>query len=75
MGLLIGMAFRSRGISEVIMLERVDDHLQMAEEIGLTTMIAEDSQLAELKRSFDLAVDATGVPNVVEKLPDYIANG
>ncbi|MDJ0639816.1 MAG: hypothetical protein QNJ20_13345 [Paracoccaceae bacterium] len=57
------------------MLERVDDHLQMAEEIGLTTMIAEDSQLAELKRSFDLAVDATGFSNVVEKLPDYIANG
>lgn len=75
MGLLVGLALKSRGVSEVIMLDRVEDRLQIAEEVGLTTKISEDSQLAELTRSCDLAVDATGLTHVVEKLPEYTANG
>ena len=75
MGLLMGMALKSRGVSEVIMLDRVEDRLEMAEDVGLTTMMADASQLAKLERSCDLAVDATGVPTVVERLPKYTANG
>ena len=75
MGLLMGMALKARDVSEVIMLDVDEDRLQMAEEAGLKTMISDESHLAELKRSCDLAVDATGVPNVVEKLPEYTANG
>lgn len=75
MGLLMGLALRSRGVPHVILVDRLEDRLQMAEELGLTAIGAEASELTDLMRSCDLAVDATGIPAVVEKLPNYTANG
>lgn len=74
MGLLMGLTLKSRG-AEVIMVDRLEDRLQMAAEVGLGVMNADASELARLTRSFDLAVDATGVPSVVEQLAQYVGNG
>lgn len=75
MGLLMGLTLKSRGVSEVIMVDRIEDRLRTAESAGLGAMTSGSGELADLKTSCDLAVDATGVPAVVEALPDYAANG
>lgn len=74
MGLLMGLTLKSRGV-EVIMVDRVEDRLGMADSVGLGVMCADDGDLLGMARSCDLAVDATGVPAVVERLPEYVANG
>ena len=75
MGLLMGMALQARGTSEVIMVDQRDDRLQSAQSVGLSAINASDLDQAGLSRACDLAVDATGIPAVVEGLPDYVANG
>ena len=75
MGLLLGLALKSRGTAEVIMVDRVEDRLGRAESAGLSAINADADEVARLSRSCDLAVDATGVSAVVEKLPEYVGNG
>lgn len=75
MGLLMGLALKSRGTDEVIMVDRLEDRLGKAESVGLSAMNADADETARLTRSCDLAVDATGVPAVVGKLPEYVGNG
>lgn len=75
MGLLMGLALKSRGTPEVIMVDFDDDRLRMAKRNGLEAMKAGSGALKELRRGCDLAVDAAGVPAVAASLIDCIANG
>ena len=75
MGLLMGLTLKSRGTAEVIMVDRLEDRLGRAESVGLRALKSDSGEMARLSRSCDLAVDATGVPAVVEKLPEYVGNG
>ena len=75
MGLLMGLTLLSRGTKEVNMVDQRDDRLSRAESVGLKAIRADDPERAALSRSCDLAVDATGLPSVVEQLPDYVGNG
>ncbi len=75
MGLLMGLTLKSRGTAEVIMVDRLEDRLGRAESVGLRAIESDTGEMARLSRSCDLAVDATGVPDVVEKLPEYVGNG
>ncbi len=75
MGLLMGLALKSRETAEVIMVDRLDDRLDRAVSVGLDAIRAGAGEMARLTRSCDLAVDATGVPAVIEKLPEYVGNG
>ncbi len=75
MGLLMGLTLKSRGTAEVIMVDRLEDRLDRAESVGLRAINSDAGEIARLSRSCDLAVDATGVPAVVEKLLDYVGNG
>lgn len=75
MGLLMGLTLKSRGTTEVIMVDRLEDRLDRAESVGLRAINSDAGEIARLSRSCDLAVDATGVPAVVEKLPQYVGNG
>lgn len=75
MGLLLGLALKARGTAEVIMVDGLEDRLGRAESVGLSAINADAGEIAGLTRSCDLAVDATGVPAVVGKLPEYVGNG
>ena len=75
MGLLMGLTLKSRGTTEVIMVDRLEDRLDRAESVGLRAINSDAGEIARLSRSCDLAVDATGVPAVVEKLLEYAGNG
>ena len=75
MGLLMGLTLKSRGTTEVIMVDRLEDRLDRAESVGLRAINSDAGEIARLSRSCDLAVDATGVPAVVEKLLEYVGNG
>ena len=74
-GMLIALCLRTRGVKDVTMVDLDEARLSLAESFGLTAIAAGSSQLDGLKKSLDLAVDATGVPKVAEGLIDYAANG
>ena len=74
-GMLIALCLRTRGVMDVTMVDLDEARLSLAESFGLSAIAAGSSQLDGLKKSVDLAVDATGVPKVAEGLIDYAANG
>ncbi|HCQ66200.1 MAG TPA: zinc-binding dehydrogenase [Rhodobacteraceae bacterium] len=75
MGLLMGLALKARGVDEVAMIELDTERLALAEAHGLAGLAAGSTELEAGRHSFDLAVDATGVPAVAAGLVDYVANG
>ena len=75
MGLLLGLALKARGTGEVLMVDRDRQRLDMAESRGLTPLAAGPETQTALRQSCDLAVDATGVPEVAGRLLDSTANG
>lgn len=75
MGLLMGLALKAQGVGEVTMIDLDPARLDLAEAHGLTGLHAASADLERQRRSFDLAVDATGVPAVAGRLIDYVANG
>ena len=75
MGLLMGLALKARGVGTVAMIDLDTERLTLAEAHGLTGLAAGSAALAATRRSFDLAVEATGVPTVAAGLVDYVANG
>ena len=75
MGLLMGLALKARGVGTVSMIDLDPARLELAEAHGLTGLRAGSDALERQRRSFDLAVDATGVPAVAGGLIDYVANG
>ena len=74
-GMLMALCLRTRGVKDVTMVDLDEARLSLAESFGLTAIAAGSSQLDGLKKSVDLAVDATGVPKVAEGLINYAANG
>jgi len=74
-GLLMALALRSKGVKDVSMADINESRLVLAESFGFTPIASGSDNLAALKQSVDLAVDATGVPAVAETLIDYAANG
>lgn len=75
MGLLMGSVLRARGVPVIVMVDRDVDRLELAEKAGFDAFPADAPQLTHMSGQFDLAVDATGVPSVVEALPGMVANG
>jgi threonine dehydrogenase-like Zn-dependent dehydrogenase len=75
MGLLLGLALRTRGAAEVLMVDTNLARLEMAAGFGLDALEAGSERLADLRHGCDLVVDATGVPAVAAGLIDYAANG
>jgi len=74
-GMLMGLALRSKGVSDVTMADIDESRLTLAESFGFKAIAAGSDGLNSLKKSVDLAVDATGVPKVAESLITYAANG
>ena len=76
MGLLLLQALRHRGASQVVMVEKQPARLDLATQLG-GTAIPVNGQQAEALRDiapygFDLVIDATGVPAVIEQAFSYL---
>lgn len=78
MGLLLSQALQHSTASQVVTVEKVADRLAVAEQLGATAAVAagpdQDLALTELAPfGFNIVIDATGVPAVIEKAFDYLA--
>lgn len=76
MGLLLLQALRHSGAAQVVIAEKQPARLALATQLGALAMPV-DGQQAEALRAiapygFDLVVDATGVPAVIEQAFSYV---
>ena len=74
-GLLLGVGLRTKGISDITYVEIDEARLESARDFGFRALAAGSSDLKSWQREADLAIDATGVPEVAEDLIRYIADG
>jgi len=72
-GMLMALCLRTRGVSDVTMVDLDESRISLAESFGLKGLIAGSSDLAALEKSVDLSADATGVPAVAQNLINYAA--
>lgn len=69
MGCLLLQALRFAGASSVVVVDKVQYRLEVAKELGATEAVqSEDAKAMALlaERGFDLVVDATGAPSVLQ---------
>lgn len=74
-GLLLGVGLKISGVSDVTFVEVDEDRVEFAEEFGFHAINAASPDLPSWHREADLAIDATGVPEVAESLVRYISDG
>ena len=77
MGLLLVQALRHNGGSLIAVIEKQKTRLELAKEMGANVAIPASSEQDEhLKQiapeGFDIVIDATGVPAVIQKAFDYL---
>lgn len=77
MGCLLAQAIRYGGASKVVVSDTVSHRLALVAELGATeTVLADDKQARQLKAiepsGFNMVVDATGIPQVLEAAFDYL---
>lgn len=76
MGCLVAQGLRSAGAAQVVVTDVAPWRLRMAEDLGVSTaVLADESQASRLKTlspdGFDIVVDATGIPAVLESAFQY----
>ena len=74
-GMLLGLALRVRGVTDVTMVDLQESRLELATSFGLEALHASSEDLQTYRQAVDIAVDATGVSTVAEGLCNYAANG
>ncbi|MGQ9630672.1 MAG: zinc-dependent alcohol dehydrogenase family protein [bacterium] len=77
MGLLLMQAIKSGGASRVVVVDLKPKKLRIAEDLGASATIAADGNMEKNLKDlaplgFDVVVDATGVPKVVEGMFQYV---
>ena len=75
MGLLMGLALKSEGVSQVTFCDVLDSRLELASSFGFGVVAGGSDDLNNWHQRADLAVEATGVPAVAAGLTNYVANG
>jgi len=75
MGLLMGMALKSEGVSSVTFCDISDSRLELASSFGFDAVASGSADLQKWHHRSDLVVEATGVPAVAAGLTNYITNG
>lgn len=75
MGLLMGMALKSKGVANVAFCDISESRLDLAANFGFEAVASGSGELQNWHHRADLAVEATGVPAVAARLTDYMANG
>jgi threonine dehydrogenase-like Zn-dependent dehydrogenase len=74
-GLLLALSIRAQGASDVVVADIDESRLSFARELGLDAVHPASPELESRKRAFDLVADATGVPTVVESMPEFAQDG
>ena len=77
MGLLLIQALRHSGASLITVLEKQEHRLQLAKGMGANSVVSagkdQDKELKEISSAgFDIVIDATGVPAVIQNAFNYI---
>ncbi len=77
MGCLLAQAIRRSGASKLVVSDTVPHRLALVSELGATeTVLADEKQAKRLKSiepgGFNMVVDATGIPQVLEAAFDYV---
>lgn len=76
MGLLLLQALRYSGASQVVMVEKQPARLALATQLGGLAVPVDGQETAALRAiapyGFDLVVDATGIPAVIEQAFTYV---
>ena len=75
MGLLMAVALRGRGVSEIALVDVDEARLELVDSFGFAAIASGSAALGGMKHGVDLVVDATGLPKVAGSLTEYIANG
>jgi 2-desacetyl-2-hydroxyethyl bacteriochlorophyllide A dehydrogenase len=80
MGCLLTQMLRHNGAAQVVVVDRVEQRLRLAKELGADhTVLADREQDSRLRKiaphGYEFVVDATGVPEVVERAFDYLSPG
>jgi NADPH2:quinone reductase len=73
MGLLLLQLLVHAGAGPVTVVDRVPDRLEVASKLGASRVVGDISQLAGER--FEIAVDATGVPTVLQAVSDLLDRG
>ncbi|AEG61344.1 zinc-dependent alcohol dehydrogenase family protein [Desulforamulus ruminis] len=75
MGLLLMQSILKGGASEVVVVDRAEDKLTIARQLGAHKTFAGTAGLREeYPLGFDVVIDATGVPAVIENMFQYAGN-
>lgn len=74
-GLLMAIGMQLAGVKDVSLVDIDENRLTLAETFGFKGVASGGDALKGMHHGVDLVADATGVPAVVSKLIDYIANG
>jgi 2-desacetyl-2-hydroxyethyl bacteriochlorophyllide A dehydrogenase len=77
MGVLVMQALRSAGAARVVVTETVQSRLDMARQLGASATIPAGDQQADhlgelAPLGYDIVVDATGIPAVLQQCFDYV---
>lgn len=75
MGLLMGLALKTSGVDRVAFVDISEDRLGLASSFGFDAVASGSDDLKHWHHRADLAVEATGVPQVASGLTNYMANG
>lgn len=75
MGLLMGLALKNQGVQRVAFVDIAQDRLELAESFGFEAVASGSADVKVWHHRADLAVEATGVPQVASGLTDVMANG
>jgi len=75
MGLLMGMALKSEGVSNVTFCDISTERLELASSFGFDAIASVSNAIEKWHHRADLVVEATGVPAVASGLSNYMANG
>jgi len=74
-GILMAMALRAHNVQEISLVDIEESRLELVESLGFSALAAGSDSLAARKGGVDLAVDATGVPDVAAGLVHYLDIG
>jgi 2-desacetyl-2-hydroxyethyl bacteriochlorophyllide A dehydrogenase len=78
-GLTLMQLIKHGGASRVVMVENRANRIELAQSLGANVIVNADGTEAEALKNlsatgFDVVVDATGIPKVVERMIDFVRN-
>lgn len=74
-GQLLALALAERGTAAITLVDPDPARRAIAEGLGFGTADVPDAKGDDFTRAFDFAADASGVPEVMERLPDRLVDG